>query len=149
MVGKSPTIYPDPKLAFDPAVVCKTLEKIYRIYIDKIHFCSDAAGTNLGKYKLIIVMNETWPKGGPSGWAFGGSYNNTIGARWVHPNATRDGAALSHELMHSLQAMNGIQENKVGGGFNFDGAGFFWEGHANFMRTQIYPELAITDMIET
>ena len=146
VVGADPLNYSNKKLSFDPVAVTQTLEKIYDKYINELHFCSDGPNTNLGRYKIIIVMNETWPKGGPSGWAFGGAYNDTIGAMWVHPNATRDGAALSHELMHSLQAQNAIQENKVGGGFNFDNSGFFWEGHANFMRTQIYPELAATDM---
>jgi hypothetical protein len=147
VVGTNPATYSDANLRFNPQSVCDTLEKIYTKYISDIAFCSDASTKNLGKYKLIIVMNDTWGiTGQPSGWAFGGTYDGVIGAMWVHPNATRDGGVISHELAHSLQGMNSIQENTTGGGFNWDPAGFFWEGHANFMRTQMYPRFANDDL---
>jgi carbonic anhydrase/acetyltransferase-like protein (isoleucine patch superfamily) len=92
-------------------------------------------------------MNDTWGiTGEPSGWAFRGTYEGVIGAMWVHPNATRDGGVISHELAHSLQGMISIQENTTRGGFNWDPAGFFWEGHANFMRAQMYPRFASDDL---
>lgn len=147
VVGTDPANYPDANLAFNPASICDTLEKIYTKYISDIKFCSDTSTKNLGRYKIIIVMNDTWGTGGPSGWAFGGAYDNTIGAMWVHPNACRDGGVISHELTHSLQGMIAIQENTVGGGFvNYEPAGFFWETHANYMRTQMYPRFAADDM---
>jgi len=146
VVGTTPATYSDPNLRFDPQSICNLLEAIYTKYIKEIGFCSEAPTKNLGKYKIIIVMNETWGAGGPSGWAFGGQYDGTIGAMWVHPNSTRDGGVLSHELTHSLQAMISIQENTSGGGFNSDAAGFFWECHANFMRTQMYPKYASDDL---
>ena len=147
VVGTSPATYSDANLRFNPQSVCDTLEKIYTKYIADIAFCSDAATKNLGKYKLIIVMNDTWGiTGQPSGWAFGGTYEGVIGAMWVHPNATRDGGVISHELAHSLQGMISIQENTTRGGFNWGPAGFFWEGHANFMRTQMYPRFASDDL---
>lgn len=146
VVGTNPATYSDPNLAFNPQAVCDTLEKIYIKFITEIGFCSDAATKNLGKYKLIIVMNDTWGTGGPSGWAFGGTYGNTIGAMWVHPNATRDGGVTSHELTHSLQGMITIQENANCGFNNYEPAGFFWETHANFMRTQMYPRFASDDL---
>ncbi|PUZ25384.1 multidrug transporter [Chitinophaga parva] len=146
VVGTNPATYADPNLAFNPQAICDTLEKIYTRYIADIKFCSDAPTKNLGKYKIIIIMNDTWGTGGPSGWAFGGAYDNTIGAMWVHPNATRDGGVISHELTHSLQGMISIQENTTGGGFNTDATGFFWECHANYMRTQMYPRFASDDL---
>lgn len=147
VVGTDPASYSDPNLAFNPQSICDTLEKIYTKYISEIKFCSDTPTKNLGKYKIIIVMNDTWGANGPTGWAFGGTYDNTIGAMWVHPNATRDGGVISHELTHSLQGMISIQENTVGGGYvNYEPAGFFWETHANYMRTQMYPRFASDDM---
>ncbi len=147
VVGANPATYSDPNLRFNPQIVCDTLEKLYTKFVTQLQFCSDAPTKNLGKYKIIIVMNDTWGSGGPSGWAFGGSYNNTIGAMWVHPNATRDGVVTSHELTHALQGMIGIQENTVGGGYvGWEPAGFFWEGHANYMRTQMYPRFAGDDL---
>jgi carbonic anhydrase/acetyltransferase-like protein (isoleucine patch superfamily) len=147
VVGTNPANYPDANLRFNPQAICDTLEKIYTKFVTELGFCSDAPAKNLGKYKLIIVMNDTWGANGPSGWAFGGTYGNTIGAMWVHPNSTRDGAVLSHELTHSLQGMISIQENTVGGGYvNWEPAGFFWEAHANYMRTQMYPRFAGDDL---
>lgn len=147
VVGTNPATYSDVNLRFNPQSVCDTLEKIYTKFVTQLGFCSDAPTTNLGKYKIIIVMNDTWGSGGPSGWAFGGSYGNTIGAMWVHPNATRDGAVISHELTHALQGMISIQENTVGGGYvGWEPAGFFWEAHANYMRTQMYPRFAGDDL---
>src|SRR5690349_2826070 len=147
VVGTNPATYSDANLRFNPQSVCDTLEKIYTKYISDIGFCSDAATKNLGKYKLIIVMNDTWGIAGePSGWAFGGTYEGVIGAMWVHPGATRDGGVTSHELAHSLQGMISIQENTTRGGFNWDPAGFFWECHANFMRAQMYPRFAMDDL---
>ncbi len=146
-VAKDPTTEPNPDQRFDPKGIADTLETSYKKYIDDIKFLSDAPSTNLGTYKIIIVMNNTWGKGGPTGWAFGGQYDGVIGAMWIAANATRDGAVLSHEFTHTLQNMNWIQNNTDGGGFiNYGPAGFFWETHANFMRCQVYPELASVDM---
>lgn len=147
VVGTDPANYSDPNLRFNPQSICDTLEKIYTKFVTQLGFCSDDPAKNLGKYKIIIVMNDTWGSGGPSGWAFGGTYGNTIGAMWVHPNSTRDGAVLSHELTHALQGMISIQENTVGGGYTgWEPAGFFWEAHANYMRTQMYPRFAGDDL---
>ncbi|WP_295121133.1 DUF6055 domain-containing protein [uncultured Chitinophaga sp.] len=144
-VGTNPAAYTDANLRFNPAAVLDTLEFIYSKLISEYHFCKDDSTTKLGKYKIIIVMNDTWPTGGPTGWAFGGSYDNMIGAMWVHPNSTRDGGVLSHELTHSLQGQNGIDRNAAGG-FKTEPTGSFWETHANFMRAQIYPQYIKEDM---
>lgn len=144
VVGEHPETYADPNLRFTPAQVLDTLEKVYEKFVHEIKFCNDDTSTNLGKYKIIIVMNDTWPPGGPTGWAFGSSYDDVIGAMWVHPNATRDGAVLSHELTHSLQGQNNIDRNRVGG-FRNQSTGAIWETHANFMRLQMYPQFAKED----
>ncbi|MGD8778749.1 MAG: DUF6055 domain-containing protein [Ignavibacteria bacterium] len=133
-------------LNFDAKNVCTNLEKSYDKFINEIGFCSDSSNTNLGKYKIIVMMNDTWDGGGPSGWAFGGDYDRVIGAMWVHPDATKDGYVLSHEFAHTLQCMISIQENKKGGFINWEPGGFFWETHANFMRLQEYGNLAGEDL---
>ena len=134
-------------LSFSPQNICTYLEKSYDKYINEIGFCSDSSNTNLGKYKIIVMMNDTWEGGGPSGWAFGADYDRVIGAMWVHPDATRDGYVLSHEFAHTLQCMISIQENKTGGGYiDWEPGGFFWETHAQFMRLQEYGILAGEDL---
>lgn len=141
-----PTEWADPRMRFEPKRITDLLESIYRRYVDEIGFCTDTSDTNLGRYKIIVVMNETWDERGPTGWAYGATYDNTIGAMWVHPSATRDGGVLSHELAHALQGMIAIQDNKVGGGYmHWEPGGSFWETHANFMRSQVYPQYAAED----
>ena len=146
-LGPDPTNATPRNLQFGPEAVTSRLEESYDLFVDDIGFVGDEPSTNLGTYKIIVVMNDTWGEGGPTGWAYGGSYSETIGAMWVHPNATEHGGVLSHESAHTLQSMNWIQENTDGGGFvNYEPAGFFWETHANFMRAQQYPGLATEDM---
>ncbi|MBC7389883.1 MAG: multidrug transporter [Opitutaceae bacterium] len=146
-VGTDPTTANPSDRRFNPKSVCDTLEYIYKRFIGELKFVSDAPTTNFGKYKIIIVMLGTFGANGPQGFAFGGQYEGVIGAMWVDPAAVKDGGALSHEFTHTLQNMIGIQENKVGGGFvGYDPAGFFYEGHANYMRSLVYPKMAVTDI---
>lgn len=145
-VGDNPITYTDSNLSFDPAVVTGYLEDIYDRYIQEYGFIEET--DSLAKYKVIVVMNETWGPDVFTGWAFGGSYDDVIASMWVHPRAaTTDGWVLAHELTHSFQGQNYIQTNTDGGGFiNSNKVGFFWECHANFMATHIYPENAAIDM---
>jgi hypothetical protein len=146
IVGTNPANYSNPDLRFNPQDICNYLEGSYAKFITEIGFCSDTADKNLGQYKIIVMMNDTWSGGGPSGWAFGGAYDEVIGALWIHPNATRDGFVLSHEFAHSLQNMIRIQENPGGGFSNYEPAGFFWETHANYMRCLQYTQFAGDDL---
>jgi hypothetical protein len=146
--GATPATHSDPNLRFDPAQLASYLEASYRTFVTEVRFVSDSATTLLGRYKIIVVMNETYEgPNGPTGWAFGAAYDDTIGALWVHPNATRDPYVLSHELVHALQAQNAIEGNTFGGGFvGFEPAGWFWEAHANYMRCVEFPHFAADDM---
>ncbi|MBN1699104.1 MAG: hypothetical protein JW881_16410 [Spirochaetales bacterium] len=144
-VGPNPQSYPDSSLRFDPAAICNYLELSFTKYVSELGFVSNTG--NLGTYKIIVVMNETYNgSGGPTGWAFGGHYDDVIGAIWIHPNATRDAYVLAHEVVHSLQYQNRIQQNTAGGFVNYEPAGWFWEAHANYMRCLQYPETASEDM---
>lgn len=148
LVGTDPANYHDADKRFNPRSVADTLEKIYTRFVTELKFVNDAPNTNLGKYKIIIVMLGTFTPPERNGFAYGGSYSNTIGAMWVNPLATKDGGALSHELAHSLQMMHHIQDNpNPRGGFQgYDPAGFFYEGHANYMRSMMYQRMANTDV---
>ena len=148
-VGTNPSTYSDPVLRFTPKSVADTLETSFKRYITDLHFVSNAATTNLGKYKIIIMMMNTWNSTDPRLEAFAqaSSFSNTIGAMFVHPEATRDGGALSHEFAHTLQMMMRIQENPGNGTAfaGYDWASPFFEGHANFMRAQAYSKWAEID----
>ena len=148
-VGTNPAAYSDPVLRFTPKSVADTLETSFKRYITDLHFINNASTTNLGKYKIIIMMMGTWNSTDERLQAFAqaSSFSNTIGAMFVHPEATRDGGALSHEFAHTMQFMMHIQENP-GDGRAFAGyewASPFFEGHANFMRSQAYSQWAEID----
>lgn len=148
-VGTNPAAYADAALRFTPKSVADTLETSFKRYITDLHFVNNASTTNFGKYKIIIMMMNTWNSTDPRLEAFAqaSSFSNTIGAMFVHPEATRDGGALSHEFAHTLQMMMSIQENPgAGRAFaGYDWASPFYEGHANFMRAQAYPQWAEID----
>ncbi len=148
-VGTNPAAYADATLRFTPKSVADTLETSFKRYITDLHFINNAPTTNFGKYKIIIMMMNTWNSTDPRLEAFAqaSSFSNTIGAMFVHPEATRDGGALSHEFAHTLQMMMQIQENPgAGKAFSgYDWAGPFFEGHANFMRAQAYSQWAEID----
>lgn len=145
VVGTNPATYSNPDLRFDPAQLAGYLEASFTKFVTEIGFVPNTG--KLGTYKIIVVMNDTYTgSGGPTGWAFGGSYDNMIGAMWVHPGATRDPYVLSHELAHSLQGQNNIQQNPNGGFVNYEPGGWFWECHANYMRCVEFPTFASEDL---
>ncbi|MFH6991602.1 DUF6055 domain-containing protein [Flavobacterium sp. FlaQc-48] len=148
-VGTNPASYSDAALRFTPKSVADTLEHSFKRYITDLKFINNAPTTNFGKYKIIIMMMNTWNSTDPrlEAFAHASSFSNTIGAMFVHPQATRDGGALSHEFAHTLQMMMAIQENPGNGTAfaGYDWAGPFYEGHANFMRAQAYPQWAEID----
>ncbi len=148
-VGTNPAVYADATLRFNPQSVADTLEKIFKRYITDLHFINNAPSTNFGKYKIMIMMVNTWNSTDDrlTGFASASSFSNTIGAMYVHPQATKDGGALSHEFAHTLQMMMHIQENPGNqtAFAGYDWAGPFYEGHANYMRAMAYPQWAETD----
>jgi len=149
-VGTDPSTYSDAALRFVPRSVADTLEYSFKRYITDLAFCSNASTTNLGKYKIIVMMMGTWNSTDSrlnDVFAQASSFSNTIGAMFCHPSACKDGGALCHEFAHCLQMMQHIQENT---GYNcafsgYDWAGPFFETHANFMRGQAYPQWADID----
>ncbi|MFC0076528.1 DUF6055 domain-containing protein [Flavobacterium procerum] len=148
-VGTNPAGYTDATLRFSPKAVADTLEHSFKRYVTDLKFVSNAPTTNVGKYKIIIMVMNTWNSTDDrlTAFAHASSFSNTIGAMFVHPQATRDGGALSHEFAHTLQMMMRIQENPGNGTAfaGYDWAGPFFEGHANFMRAQAYPQWAEID----
>jgi uncharacterized repeat protein (TIGR02543 family) len=148
-VGTDPSVYAGADLRFVPRSVADTLEYIFKRFITDLHFINNAPTTNFGKYKIMIMMMNTWTSTDArlTGFAAASSFSNTIGAMFVHPQATKDGGALSHEFAHTLQMMMRIQENPGNqtAFAGYDWAGPFYEGHANYMRAMAYPQWADTD----
>jgi uncharacterized repeat protein (TIGR02543 family) len=153
LVGTNPATYPVADLRFNPRSIADTLETSFKRYITDLKFINNDPSANFGKYKTIVVVLGTFSGNDDrtTGFAHASSYSNTIGALFVHPAATRDGGALSHEYAHTLQMMMRIQENPGNGTAfaGYDWAGPFFETHANFMRAQVYPRMADLDLTLT
>ncbi|HAQ37164.1 MAG TPA: hypothetical protein DCX89_07125 [Saprospirales bacterium] len=138
--GLNPVNAPDPDLRFNPVAVLDTMEWIYEQF-HEMDFIRDGAGTNMGKYKVPVIMLNTFGPDGATGWAFGGDVDGVIGAFWAHPLSMNGGHVAAHEFAHSMQAQVNIDHRMTNGlGYVWLNAGIFWETHANFMRNLLYPQ---------
>ncbi|MCR5820675.1 MAG: glycoside hydrolase family 97 protein [Bacteroidaceae bacterium] len=74
------------------------LEEFYKYYRDTLHFIGP--GSNAAKYRMMVMLNYSL-----EGTAYGGDYDEFIGAFWVAPNRLQDRAlnCVAHELGHSFQ----------------------------------------------
>ena len=139
LAGDDPT-QSEEEVAFDPVSVLAQLESAYTTYVEQVGYLDDSTG-NLARYKFIVMMNNTWSDAPWTGWAYGGQYDDTIGAMWVHPHATFEPSwVLAHELAHSFQCQVYI-DNPGHGFIDYEPHGFFWECHAQYMAEQHYPTL--------
>ena len=137
LAGEDPTQAPA-DIAFEPDFILETAEELFTFYIDSLKFVP-GDGPLISEWKMIIVLLHTWE--GLEGWAFGGNYDGTTGAMWMHPHAASNGPTLAHEFTHALQNYSWMMY--PGHGFiNHSYVGSFWESHAEFMALQRYPEVA-------
>ena len=87
---------------------------------------------NSQTYKMMVMVNYSL-----EGTAYGGAYDDTIGALWVAPNRIQDSRlnCIAHELGHSFQA----QIMADGEGECWGGNGFF-EMTSQWMLWQVNPQ---------
>ena len=106
------------------------LETFYHYFKDTLQFVK--SGSLSETYRMMVMVNYSL-----EGTAYGGTYDDTIGALWITPNRLQDPKlnTVAHELGHSFQAQ--IQADK---------AGECWNGHPIFemcsqwMLWQVNPE---------
>ncbi len=74
------------------------LEKFYSFYRDDLGFHMD--NSKADKYRMMVMLQYSL-----EGTAYGGAYDNTIGAFWAAPNRLKDQKlnTVAHELGHSFQ----------------------------------------------
>lgn len=99
--GKDPAVAPPlngHNMHFDLSNLERRLERFYHFYRDTLHFT--LPGSKADRYKMMVMVNYNL-----DGTAYGGTYDNFIGALWVAPNRIQDHKlnALAHELGHSFQ----------------------------------------------
>ncbi|WP_370459950.1 DUF6055 domain-containing protein [Bacteroides sp. 519] len=110
------------------------LEHFYQYFRDTLQFSKP--GSKCDKYRMMVMISYSL-----DGTAYGGDYDNEIGALWVSPNRIQDDKlnCISHELGHSFQAQIGCDQQ----GDAWGGCGFF-EMTSQWMLWQVNPEW-ITD----
>lgn len=145
-VGTNPVAYNNPDLAFDPVGIANYLENSYLVY-KNLGFLIDTPNTlRLAQYKIPIIINNTWGNANDAivGWAE--AYTDGFMPVFnVHPLVTNGGETLAHEFAHSLQFLVSLDQlaiNNTQGEPFADAAGIFWETHAEYMATQLYPYIA-------
>ena len=102
------------KMTVDLQNLLSRLEYFYQVYRDMMRFT--LPDSKAEKYKMMVMLNYSL-----EGTAYGGSYDDEIGALWIAPNRVQDRRlnCIAHELGHSFQiqiACDG-QGKGIGGGF--------------------------------
>lgn len=105
------------------------LETFYAYYRDTLKFVKP--GSKSEKYRMMVMLNYSL-----EGTAYGGDYDEEIGALWLAPNRVKDKAlnCIAHELGHSFQS----QITCDGEGICWGGCGFY-EMTAQYMLWQVNP----------
>lgn len=106
------------------------LETFYIYYRDKLQFVK--AGSLSEKYRMMVMLQYSL-----DGTAYGGAYDNKIGAFWAAPNRLQDKKlnTVAHELGHSFQ----LQLIADGQGSGWGGQSGFFEMTSQWMLWQVNP----------
>lgn len=106
------------------------VEHFYTYFRDTLKFT--LPGSKAEEYKMMVMLNYSL-----EGTAYGGTYDDFIGALWVAPNRIQDKKlnCLAHELGHSFQT----QIMADGEGEAWGGSGFF-EMASQWMLWRVNPD---------
>lgn len=112
------------------------IQTYYHFFRDTLGFVTPNYQSKADHYKMMVMVNYSL-----DGTAYGGTYDNFIGALWVAPNRIQDTKmnCMAHELGHSFQAQ--IMADSIGQCWG--GTGFF-EMASQWMLWQVNPDW-ITD----
>ncbi len=107
----------------------RRIESFYQFYRDSLEFV--LPGSKSEEYRMMVMLNYSL-----EGTAYGGDYDNVIGALWVAPNRVQDEKmnCIAHELGHSFQIQNACDGNSQGLG------GGIFEMCSQWMLWQVNPE---------
>lgn len=115
---------------FDLGNLQTKVEHFYRFFRDTLKF--SLPGSICDRYKMMVMINYSL-----EGTAYGGTYDDFIGALWVTPNRIQDRKlnCLAHELGHSFQ-LQIIADRK---GEAWGGSGFY-EMTSQWMLWRVNPD---------
>ncbi len=91
-------------------LLCR-VEYFYNVYRDMMGFI--LPGSKADKYRMMVMLNYSL-----EGTAYGGCYDNEIGALWIAPNRIQDKTlnCIAHEIGHSFQIQISCDGEGHGGG---------------------------------
>lgn len=119
-------------MRFDLENLKQRVQTFYNFFRDTLGFVKPGLSSKADRYKMMVMVNYSL-----DGTAYGGTYDNFIGALWVAPNRIQDKKmnCMAHELGHSFQAQ--IMADSVG--LAWGGNGFF-EMTSQWMLWQVNPD---------
>ncbi len=117
------------KMTVDLQNLLARLEYYYQTYRDQYKFI--LPGSNADRLRMMVMLNYSL-----EGTAYGGCYDDVIGALWIAPNRVQDKKlnCIAHELGHSFQ----IQIAADGKGHGMGGG--IYEMCSQWMLWQVNPE---------
>ena len=132
--GANPGTAPDfqgQNMKVDIDNLLKKVQQFYDFYYNELKFVNPGK-TKADKYRMMVMLDYSL-----EGTAYGGTYDNEIGALWVAPNRVQDKNmnAVAHELGHSFQ-LQVIADNE---GDAWGGSGFY-EMTSQWMLWQVNPQ---------
>jgi hypothetical protein len=103
------------------------VEYFYNVYRDMMGFL--LPGSKAERYRMMVMLNYSL-----EGMAYGGCYDDVIGALWIAPNRIQDKTlnCIAHELGHSFQTQIALDGHGGGGGA-------IMETSAQWMLWQVNP----------
>ena len=106
------------------------VQSFYTFFRDTLAF--SRPGSKCDQYKMMVMVMYSL-----DGTAYGGTYDNFIGALWVAPNRIQDTKmnCMAHELGHSFQLQ--IPADSVGDAWGGSG---FYEMTSQWMLWQVNPD---------
>lgn len=127
--AKAPALDGHP-MTFDLPNLKKRVQSFYNFFRDTLRF--SLPGSKADRYKMMVMINYSL-----DGTAYGGTFDNFIGALWVAPNRIQDRKlnCLAHELGHSFQLQ--IPADSVGDAWGGSG---FYEMTSQWMLWQVNPD---------
>jgi len=119
-------------MAFDLQNLRDRVQTFYHFFRDTLGFVTPHHPSKADRYKMMVMVMYSL-----DGTAYGGTYDNFIGALWVAPNRIQDTKlnCMAHELGHSFQSQ--IMADSIGDCWG--GSGFF-EMASQWMLWQVNPD---------
>jgi len=117
-------------MSFSLPTLMQRVQQFYTFFRDTLGFVNSASSKS-SRYKMMVMVQYSL-----DGTAYGGTYDNYIGALWVAPNRIQDTTmnCMAHELGHSFQ----LQIPADSAGEAWGGSGFY-EMTSQWMLWQVNP----------